>query len=97
MHHNNLIYYINFHHKFMPEMEKYDEVFADRPYISGSFNFFGGSIKTEYKNELISFKERPTKRCRCCGKNEDANEHFSGEYFYPVNQLGMKFKKGKKL
>ena len=50
------------------EVEMYDKVYETRPYISGGMFFGFGSVNTEYKKDLVSYKEREIKTGRCaCG------------------------------
>jgi hypothetical protein len=57
-------------HDFQQFYEKYDEVYEERPYISGGFFFGFGSINTEYRKVLISYKERPVIGICKCGLDE---------------------------
>ena len=55
-------------HEFQQLNERYDEVYEERPYISGGFFLFFGSIGTEYRKEVVSYKERPVLNMCRCGK-----------------------------
>jgi hypothetical protein len=53
-------------HEFQQLVERYDEVYEERPYLSGGFFLFFGGVNTKYIKDLVSYKEREVlNMCRC--------------------------------
>lgn len=63
------------YHDFIQAYERYDEVYEERPYVSGGFFLFFGGINTTYKKDLISYKERPIFNVCRCGEIKETSIH----------------------